>query len=243
LDNADKSAGEQSFMRKIIFALFACWTADQAFAADSTWLASVPQAMDQAKRENKLLLLDFTGSDWCGWCKKLDAETFSQPEFIDYAGKNLVLVEVDFPKHKPQTAALRKANHALQVKYDVKGYPTLVVLTTDGTVLWKQTGFLAGGPKTMIAKLDQLRPKPAVPASAAPTLAAMPVQWPAPPPRMAGDEPRLQGIFYCSSHPSIILEGRSCAEGDSVEGMRVLKIAPDKVTVEWNGKTKELRMN
>ncbi len=234
-------------MRKITVTLFTCWMAGQAFAADSTWLDSVPQAMDQAKRENKLLLLDFTGSDWCGWCKKLDADTFSKPEFTDYAGKNLVLVVVDFPAHKPQPAALKGANKALKEKYDVKGYPTLVVLKPDGTVLWKQTGYLAGGPDKMIAKLDQVRSTPAVPASAAPTVAmpasAMPVQWPAPAPRMAGDEPRLQGIFYSSSHPSIILEGKSCAEGDSVGGMRVLKIAPDKVTVEWNGKARELRMN
>jgi len=214
----------------------------QAFAADSAWLDSVPQAMDQAKRENKLVLLDFTGSDWCGWCKKLDAETFSQPGFIDYARKNLVLVEVDFPRQQPQSAELRGANHALQVKYNVEGYPTVVALKPDGTVLWKQTGFLAGGPKTLIAKLDPFLPKPVVPASAAPAI-AMPVQWPAPPARKPGDKPRLQGIFYSSSHPTIILEGRSCAEGDSVEGMRVLKIAPDKVTVEWNGQARELRIN
>ena len=230
-------------MRKIIFALFTCWIAGQAFAADSTWLAGVPQAMDQARRENKLLLLDFTGSDWCGWCKKLDADTFSQPEFIDYARKNLVLVEVDFPRQKPQSDELKEANKALKEKYAVKGFPTLVALKPDGTVLWKQTGYLAGGPNTMIAKLDEFIPKVAVPATAAPPIAAMPVQWPAPPARKAGDEPRLQGIFYSSSHPSVILEGKSCAEGDSVEGMRVLKIAPNKVTVEWNGQAKELRMN
>jgi thioredoxin-related protein len=234
-------------MRKMMLTLVAFWMAGQAFAADSTWLTSVPQATAQAKKENKLLLLDFTGSDWCGWCKKLDAETFSKPEFIDYAAKNLVLVEVDFPSHKLQPAALKEANKALKEKYSVKGYPTLVVLNPDGTVLWKQTGFLAGGPNAMIAKLDQLSLKPALPTSAAPVIAApaatVPAQWPAPPPRMAGDEPRLQGIFYSPSHPSIILEGKNCMEGDSVNGMRVLKIAPDKVTVEWNGQAKELRMN
>jgi thiol-disulfide isomerase/thioredoxin len=222
--------------------------AGQALADDSTWLTSVPQAADQAKRENKLLLLDFTGSDWCGWCKKLAADTFSKPGFSDYAAKNLVLVEIDFPAHKAQPAALKEANAELKEKYNVKGYPTLVALKPDGTVLWKQTGYLAGGPDTMIAKLDQVRPRPVLPATAAPAIAAapaspMPVQWPAQAPRMPGDEPRLQGIFYSSSHPSIILEGKSCAEGDSVQGMHVLKIAPDKVTVEWNGQAKELRMN
>lgn len=110
-------------MRKITVTLFTCWMAGQAFAADSTWLDSVPQAMDQAKRENKLLLLDFTGSDWCGWCKKLDADTFSKPEFTDYAGKNLVLVVVDFPAHKPQPAALKGANKALKEKYRREGLP------------------------------------------------------------------------------------------------------------------------
>jgi thioredoxin-related protein len=230
-------------MKKIIFALFTCWMAGQAFAADSAWLASVPQAMDQAQRENKLMLLDFTGSDWCGWCKKLDAETFSQPGFIDYAGKNLVLVEVDFPKQKPQSAEVKEANKALKEKYDVKGFPTLVVLKPDGTVLWKQTGYLAGGPSAMIAKLDQVRSKPAAPTSVAPVIAEPPIIYPALPVRKPGDEPRLQGIFYSSSHPSIILEGKRCAEGDSVDGMHVLKIAPDKVTVEWNGAAKELKMN
>lgn len=192
-------------MRKITVTLFTCWMAGQAFAADSTWLDSVPQAMDQAKRENKLLLLDFTGSDWCGWCKKLDADTFSKPEFTDYAGKNLVLVVVDFPAHKPQPAALKGANKALKEKYNVKGYPTLVVLKPDGTVLWKQTGYLAGGPDKMIAKLDQVRSTPAVPASAAPTVAmpasAMPVQWPA---RRLGWQATSRG-FRASSIPPRIL--------------------------------------
>jgi thioredoxin-related protein len=232
-------------MKKIIFALFFCWSVSVALAADSGWLESVPQAVDQARRENKLVLLDFTGSDWCGWCKKLDAETFSQSEFIDYARRNLVLVEVDFPSHKPQSEELREANKALKEHYSVRGFPTLVVLRPDGTVLWKQTGYLAGGPGTMIAKLDELIPgarAEVVPRTPAPAVAVMPTQWPAQPVRKAGDEPRLQGIFY-SSHPSVMLDGKSCAEGEAVDGMRVLKIAPDKVTVQWNGKDEELRMN
>jgi thiol-disulfide isomerase/thioredoxin len=212
------------------------------FAADSAWLVSVPQAMAQARQENKLVLLDFTGSDWCGWCKKLAAETFAQPGFIEYAGKNLVLVEIDFPHQTPQSAELRKINQALQKQYDVKGYPTLVALKPDGSVVWKQTGFLRGGPDAIIAELDKVKPKTAVPASPAPAV-VVPVQWPAPPPRQPGDEPKLQGIFYSASHASIILEGKSCSEGDSVDGMRVLKITRDKVTVEWKGQAKVLKMN
>ncbi|MGD0812939.1 MAG: thioredoxin family protein [Verrucomicrobiota bacterium] len=229
-------------MRKFILILFACCMAAPVFAADSAWLVSVPQAMAQARQENKLVLLDFTGSDWCGWCKKLAAETFAQPGFIEYAGKNLVLVEIDFPHQTPQSAELRKINQALQKQYDVKGYPTLVALKPDGSVVWKQTGFLRGGPDAIIAELDKVKPKTAVPASPAPAV-VVPVQWPAPPPRQPGDEPKLQGIFYSASHASIILEGKSCSEGDSVDGMRVLKITRDKVTVEWKGQAKVLKMN
>jgi thiol:disulfide interchange protein len=146
-------------MKKIAFVLLTCWMAGQALAADSPWLTSVPDATAKAKKENKLVLLDFTGSDWCVACKELDAETLSKSEFINYAKKNLVLVEVDFPAQKPQTAELKAANEALQSKYQVEGYPTLVVLKPDGTVLWKQLGYLPGGPAAMIAKLNEVKNK------------------------------------------------------------------------------------
>ena len=146
-------------MKKIIFSLLTCWMTGQLLAADAQWLTSVPDATTKAKKENKLILLDFTGSDWCGWCKKLDAETFSKSEFTSYARKNLVLVEVDFPSQKQQSAELKAANKALQAKYHVNGYPTLVVLKPDGTVVWNQEGYLAGGPAAMIAKLDEAKRK------------------------------------------------------------------------------------
>jgi len=146
-------------MKKMTIALAVLWMAGEAFAAESAWLTSVPEALAQARREHKLALLDFTGSDWCGWCKKLAAETFSKSEFISYASKNLVLVEVDFPAQKQQSAELKAANQALQAKYHVNGYPTLVVLKPDGTVVWTQDGYLAGGPAAMIAKLDDAKKK------------------------------------------------------------------------------------
>jgi len=146
-------------MKKIALTLIVCWMAGPLRAAEASWLTSVPDAMSQAKKENKLVLLDFTGSDWCGWCKKLAAETFSKAEFADYAGKNLVLVEVDFPAQKAQSAELKAANRALQEKYGVGGYPTLVALKADGKVVWTQVGYLAGGPPAMIAKLEEAKRK------------------------------------------------------------------------------------
>ena len=83
-------------------------------AAASEWLTDLPKAQAQAKEEKKMVLLDFTGSDWCGWCIKLHNEVFSKPEFAEYARKNLVLVEVDFPRKKKLGAEQKKANEALQ---------------------------------------------------------------------------------------------------------------------------------
>jgi len=133
--------------------------APQPSFAEPGWLTSVPDAQAQAKSENKLVLLDFTGSDWCVWCKKLDAEVFSQQAFADYAKSNLVLVEVDFPAQKKLAAALAKANDALKDKYKITGYPTLVVLKPDGTVVWNQVGYMEGGPPAVIAKLEEAKKK------------------------------------------------------------------------------------
>src|SRR5690349_17765328 len=99
-----------------VFLLTAC-AALQTFAAKAEWLTDLPQAQAKAKTENKLVLIDFTGSDWCGWCIKFNKEVLSTPEFAEYAAKNLVLVELDFPRKKQQPAQLKKANKALQEKY------------------------------------------------------------------------------------------------------------------------------
>jgi len=144
-------------MKKILLGLVVCWMSANFAMADATWLTSLPKAQEQAKKENKLVLMDFTGSDWCGWCKKLDAETFSKPEFETYAKKNLVLVTVDFPAQKPQSDELKAANKALGTKYSVNGYPTIVVIAPDGTIVWQQVGYLEGGPSAFIAALEKAK--------------------------------------------------------------------------------------
>ena len=147
-------------MKKIAIAMLACCALLKVSAADLNWLTDLPKAQAQAKTENKLLLLDFTGSDWCIWCIKLDTDTLSQPEFADYAKKNLVLVQLDFPNKKPQSYELRKANTRLAEKYDPENaFPTLIAMKPDGTVVWKQPGYLEGGPKALIAKLDEAKKK------------------------------------------------------------------------------------
>jgi thioredoxin-related protein len=115
------------------------------------------KAQEEAKANNKLLLLNFTGSDWCGWCIKIDKDIFSQSQFKDYARDNLVLVELDFPRRKTQPAELKKQNLELAQQYEVLGFPTIVVLNGSGQKLWQFDGYFPGGPEAFIAQLQKLR--------------------------------------------------------------------------------------
>ena len=142
-------------MKKILTGVFACWALLQAGAAELQWNTDLAKAQEQAKKENKLVMLDFTGSDWCGWCIKLNKDVFSTQEFADYAKKNLVLVEVDFPRHKELAANQKKANQALQEKYKIEGYPTIIVLNPEGKKLG-DLGYM-NSPKPFIKKLDDLK--------------------------------------------------------------------------------------
>lgn len=129
-------------------------TASNLLAGDG-WGTDYKAALEQAAKANKPVLLDFTGSDWCGWCIKLDKETFSKPEFKSFAEKNLVLVEVDFPNSKPQSAAVKKQNEELQAKFGVEGFPTLVLLNSEGKEIARNVGYLAGGPKGLIGWVEK----------------------------------------------------------------------------------------
>jgi thioredoxin-related protein len=146
-------------MKKIAIGLLACWTFLLAGAAETQWLTDLPKAQARAKAENKMVLMDFTGSDWCGWCIKFDKEALSTAEFKSYADTNLVLVVVDFPRNKPQSADLKAANKELGKKYNVDGYPTFVVLNKEGKEIGRQGGYAAGGAKAFIAELEQFKKK------------------------------------------------------------------------------------
>ncbi len=146
-------------MKKTVLSLIAGLLAFQAGAEELKWLTDLPAAQALAKKEKKLVFVDFTGSDWCGWCVKLKKEVFDTKEFADYAKDNLILVELDFPRRKEQSAALKKANAALQEKHGVTGFPTLLALNADGKEVWKNPGYHPGGPAAMIAKLDAAKKK------------------------------------------------------------------------------------
>lgn len=131
----------------------------QLQAAELNWLTDLNKAKNEAKSANKAILIDFTGSDWCGYCKKLHKEVFVTDEFADYAKKNLILVEIDFPRSKPLPEAQQKANDKLKAEYNIRGFPTLVVLDSTGKKLGEEVGYGGGGPKAVIKKIDELRSK------------------------------------------------------------------------------------
>ena len=124
--------------------------------AKTGWSEDYTKSLAKAKAEKKLVLVDFTGSDWCEWCIKLDKEVFSTPEFKTYAKDKLVLVEADFPMGKPQNDKIKEQNEKLQEKFSVEGFPTVVVLDSKGKKVG-QLGYMEGGPKAFIAALEKLK--------------------------------------------------------------------------------------
>lgn len=126
-----------------------------ASKSGDAWMTDVDAAMAKAKAENKVLLMDFTGSDWCIWCKRLDGEVFSTQQFNDYAAEHLVLLKVDFPRSVPQSDEVKKANRALLEKYGIEGFPTVIVLNSEGEKIGEM-GYQDGGPATWLKSLTAL---------------------------------------------------------------------------------------
>ena len=150
----------------LVVALLAVAANISLAASKDGWLTDYKQAQQEAKSNKKLMLLDFTGSDWCGWCIKLDKEVFSKPEFQEYASKNLVLVELDFPRRKELSATERSQNEELAEQHRIQGFPTIVVLNSDGKKIG-ELGYEAAVPENsreplatpaaFIASLEKLR--------------------------------------------------------------------------------------
>ncbi|MDD5697597.1 MAG: thioredoxin family protein [Victivallaceae bacterium] len=134
-------------MKQLIVVMFVLSLGISVFAGE--WLTDMDQAMKLSAQTGKPVLADFSGSDWCGWCVKMDKEVFSQKIFKDFAKENLILVLVDFPSRKPMSKEQKKANRALAEKYQIKGYPTVLLLDSKGAVIAK-TNYFAGGAKKYV---------------------------------------------------------------------------------------------
>jgi len=142
-------------MKTLLALSLLCLAALPAFAGEGNWLTDYNAALAQAKKENKPLLIDFTGSDWCPPCKMMAKEVFAAPTFQEYAAKDLVLLKADFPKLKPLPPAQQQANDALAQKFNIEGFPTLIVLNGEGKELARNVGYKPGGPAAVVEWIKQ----------------------------------------------------------------------------------------
>ena len=127
--------------------------------AAKAWLTDFEAARKEAAKRNVPILADFSGSDWCGWCIRLDREVFSKPAFKKFAKEKLVLFLADFPSRKEQPPALKAQNEKLATRYKIEGFPTVLLLDATGKEL-ARTGYQAGGAEAYVKHLAKLIPKP-----------------------------------------------------------------------------------
>jgi thioredoxin-related protein len=144
-------------MKKIIVALLLFAGSFAVEAQELVWETNVTKAMAISTETKKPLLLFFTGSDWCGWCIRLQKEVLRTPEFAAWAKENVVLVELDYPRKAPQTEDIKKQNNELQMAFGIQGFPTIILAnatTKEGKVNFEgigSTGYVAGGPSAWLA--------------------------------------------------------------------------------------------
>jgi protein disulfide-isomerase len=152
-------------MKKIFITLFFLVASFAVEAQELVWETNVNKAMEVSNKTKKPMLLFFTGSDWCGWCIRLQKEVLKTPEFAKWAQENVVLVELDYPRKAPQTPEIKKQNNELQQAFGIQGFPTIYfanATTKDGKVNFQglgNTGYVAGGPSAWLAVADGILKK------------------------------------------------------------------------------------
>jgi protein disulfide-isomerase len=143
------------FIASLLFTLAACNVEAGDDSDKLNWNENLEEAIKIADEENKTVFINFTGSDWCKWCIKLSDEVFTKQAFENYAKDNLVLVKLDFPRNIEQTQEVKDYNRNLMKKYQVQGFPTVVVLNKDGERIGT-TGYVPGGPEKYVKHLEEM---------------------------------------------------------------------------------------
>lgn len=152
-------------MKKILISAILILAVATVEAQELKWETNMEQASQIAIKTKKPLLIFFTGSDWCGWCIRLQNEVLKKPEFAAWAKENVVLLELDYPRRTPQLPEIQKQNMELQQIFEVRGYPTIWLANPtkkDGkTNLEKlgSTGYVAGGPEKWLETANQILKK------------------------------------------------------------------------------------
>jgi protein disulfide-isomerase len=143
---------KKNFLMVTILFVFLVGCAKSGSTDDLNWQENLEQALAQAKKENKAVLVNFTGSDWCIWCKRLTEEVFAKKDFETYAEKNLILVKLDFPRKIEQSAETKMYNNKLAQKYGIQGFPTILLFNSTGKLVLT-TGYQPGGPAAYVNHL------------------------------------------------------------------------------------------
>jgi thioredoxin-related protein len=149
-------------MKKILIVAF-LFVCSMGFSQDLVWHTDIKEAIKVSEKQKKPLLLFFTGSDWCGWCIRLQNEVLKTPEFADWAKQNVVLVDLDFPRRTTQDAEIKKQNSELQQVFKISGFPTIFITNfqknKDGKINFNalgRTGYVAGGPMAWLAEANNI---------------------------------------------------------------------------------------
>ncbi len=150
----------------LLFCSFQTVTAQEEYAAENEgWLVKVDEAYALSQETGKPILANFTGSDWCGWCKRLTKSVFVKKDFKEWADENVILLELDYPKRKTLPREIQEQNANLQRAFKISGYPTVWLFDLgkddDGKFnisAWGKTGYTKTS-KEFTGALDQMLAK------------------------------------------------------------------------------------
>lgn len=149
-------------MKKVFITVLVVLGSFAVQAQELKWETDINKAISVSNKTKKPMLLFFTGSDWCGWCIRLQKEVLKTPEFAAWAKKNAVLVELDYPRSVPQSDQLKAQNNSLQQTFGIQGFPTVYFATAtvksgkSNFTAIGSTGYVAGGPKAWLAEADKI---------------------------------------------------------------------------------------
>lgn len=119
---------------------------------EAVWLDNFEEAKLQASESKVPILVNFSGSDWCGWCQRLANEVFTKETFIKFANDSLILFEADFPRYKSLSDTIAKQNQALATQFGIRGFPTILLLDGEGNEIGR-TGYQPGGAEVYVNHL------------------------------------------------------------------------------------------